>query len=63
MLTLKEASAYIGIASRRFPVACAVTPVAMPDGKRLYDMRDLDNWIDGLKDGGDGSDDEILARL
>jgi len=34
----------------------------MPDGAKLYDLRDLDAWLDALK-GGVSSEDEILRRL
>lgn len=29
----------------------------------LYDMRDLDSWIDGFKAGAGDSDDDILGKL
>ncbi|WP_225906204.1 hypothetical protein [Ensifer canadensis] len=63
MLSLKEAAEYCGLAVKRFPGACRVSPVAMPTGERLYDLRDLDSWLDALKDGGADSDDEILGKL
>ncbi|MDF8353211.1 hypothetical protein [Ensifer adhaerens] len=63
MLSLKEAAEYCGLTAKRFPAECRVLPVAMPSGIRLYDMRDLDGWLDALKDGGVDSDDEILGKL
>jgi hypothetical protein len=63
MLTLREASEYVGVKEKRFAAACGVTPVAMPDGGRLYDMRDLDIWLDTLKAGNSDSDEEILGKL
>lgn len=63
MLTLREAGEYVGIPAKRFPGACSVRPVAMPDGSRLYDMHDLDTWLDSLKSGAPDSDDEILGKL
>ncbi len=62
MLKPKEAADYCGLPVKRFPVACQVSPVKMPDGARLYDMQDLDRWIDALKDGAT-SDDDIIGRL
>lgn len=62
MLPVKEAAVYCGIAVKRFSQECRVPPVAMPGGSKLYDIRDLDTWLDGLKSGHD-ADDEILGRL
>jgi hypothetical protein len=63
MLSTKEAAEYCGLVAKRFTGDCGVTPVAMPSGIRLYDMRDLDQWIDGLKGGAGDSDDHILGKL
>lgn len=63
MLTPREAAEYCGIAAKRFPVECQVLPIEMPNGSKLYDMRDLDSWLDGLKGGDVSGDDEIVARL
>jgi hypothetical protein len=39
-------------------------PIKMPDGELLWDVQDLDKWIDSLKAGvGDDTADAILARL
>jgi hypothetical protein len=36
----------------------------MPDGELLWDVQDLDKWIDSLKVGvGEDAADAILARL
>jgi hypothetical protein len=36
----------------------------MADGDLLWDVHDLDGWIDGLKSGTDNDDaDKIVARL
>jgi hypothetical protein len=35
----------------------------MADGDLLWDVRDLDSWIDGLKSGCNGDADAIVARL
>ncbi|MDX3975802.1 hypothetical protein [Shinella sp.] len=63
MLSAKEAAEYCGLSAKGFELRCGVSPVQMPAGTRLYDMRDLDNWIDGLKAGGGDSDDDILRKL
>ncbi|WP_244474669.1 MULTISPECIES: hypothetical protein [unclassified Rhizobium] len=63
MLSAREASEYVGLPTKRFPGVCSVQPVAMPDGSNLYDMRDLDAWVDSLKSGAPGNDEDILGRL
>ncbi|TIQ46369.1 MAG: hypothetical protein E5X49_02065 [Mesorhizobium sp.] len=63
MLPLREAAEYVGVPSKRFAAVCPVTPVGMPDGSRLYDIRDLDRWLDSLKSGDALSDDEIVGKL
>ena len=63
MLSTKEAAEYCGLPAKGFEQRCGVPPVEMPAGVRLYDMRDLDNWIDGFKAGSRDSDDDILGKL
>jgi hypothetical protein len=61
MLKPAEAAEYCGRPRRHFEAECPVAPIAFPNGDRLYDMRDLDRWIDSLKAG--ASADDIVARL
>jgi hypothetical protein len=64
MLNPREAADYCGLSLKRFPAECTVTPIEMPTGAKLYDIHDLDAWIDALKGGrAPGADDEILGRL
>lgn len=35
----------------------------MPDGKKVYDMHDLDAFIDAVKGGEASGDDAIIAKL
>lgn len=63
MLSSREAAEYCGMPQKRFLLECTIVPVAMPGGARLYDMRDLDAWIDGLKIGAANDDDAIVSRL
>lgn len=63
MLTLREAADYCGIPVKRFPVACSARPVAMPHGKLLYDVKDLDVWLDGVKGNCANTDEEIIRKL
>jgi hypothetical protein len=63
MLSLKLAADYVGIPQKRFTLSCPVIPIAMPDDVRLYDVRDLDGWLDQLKSGNDAADDDLIAKL
>lgn len=61
MLKSGEAAEYCGRPAKRFQAECPVSPVAFPNGDRLYDIRDLDSWLDCLK--GNSEADDIIARL
>lgn len=63
MMSLKQAADYVGLPQRRFPAACPVSPVALPGDIKLYDVRDLDAWVDLVKAGSADSDDAILDKL
>lgn len=63
MLQAREAAEYCGIPTKRFVAECTVSPVAMPHGAKLYDMQDLDTWIDSLKSGQACSDDDLIRQL
>ena len=63
MLKRADAAAYCGVAAARFETLCPVAAVAYPDGSRLWDVRDLDAWVDSLKVGATDTDDAILQRL
>ena len=51
MYTLKEAANYAGLSVKMFPVHCSVQPIEIRPHKLLWDKRDLDIWIDRMKDG------------
>lgn len=63
MMSLKQAAEYVGVPQGRFPATCPVSPVALPGDIRLYDVRDLDDWLDLCKAGSVDSDDAILDKL
>jgi hypothetical protein len=63
MLSLKLAADYVGIPQRRFTTSCPVAPIMMPDDVRLYDVRDLDGWLDALKGGQKAVNDDIIGKL
>jgi hypothetical protein len=61
MLSAREAADYCGMPVKHFRADCPVNPVEMPRGLKLFDMRDLDHWLDDLKGG--ANDTDILERL
>jgi len=61
LLTRKEGAYYCRLTAAKFEGQCPVHPVQMPSGEKLWDVRDLDEWIDGLKARFNG--DDIIARL
>jgi hypothetical protein len=63
MLSAREAAEYCGLAAKAFSTECSIAPVQMPQGRKLYDMRDLDAWLDGLKSEEPNGDDAILRKL
>lgn len=54
LLTKSQAAAYCGLSASTFGSVCPVKPIAFGEGVRMhrYDVRDIDTWIDGLKQGG-----------
>lgn len=64
MVSEKEAAEYCGRPVGKFKAACPVPPVEFPDGAKLFDLRDLDAWLDGLKGASlSATADDILAKL
>jgi hypothetical protein len=63
LLTKVEAANYCRRPVRKFEAQCPVAPVQMADGDRLWDVQDLDRWIDGLKAGRGDDMDAIISRL
>lgn len=63
MISLKQAADYVGLPLKRFPRICSVRPVEMPESEKRYDIRDLDQWLDQLKEGDTEADQDILERL
>jgi hypothetical protein len=62
LMTKAEAAHYCRRTVKKFVAQCPVRPLQMADGDELYDVQDLDAWIEGLKDGGNYSDD-LVGRL
>ena len=63
MLSEKEAAEYVALPLAVFRSSCSVPPVEMPHKRRLFDMHDLDRWIDSMKTGTADTDEDILSRL
>ena len=59
-----EAAEYTGVPHKSFRVFCPVQPVRMTPKLLLWDKRDLDLWIDGLKtEAANYCHDDIVGRL
>lgn len=63
LLKRAEAAHYCGRSAKTFEAQCPVRPIAMANGDRLWDVVDLDRWIDGLKAGSEANGDDIIERL
>jgi hypothetical protein len=64
LLTKAEAAQYCRRSKKKFEAQCPAAPIEMPDGDQLWDVQDLDKWIDSLKsDNSDETADSIVARL
>lgn len=62
MLSKREAAEHCGRPIKRFEAECPSSPVRFPNGDLRYDVRDLDQWLDKLKNNSEDSD-EIIKRL
>lgn len=64
MFSASEAADYTGIPKKHFKATCPVQPIEMRPGTVLWDKRDLDVWIDGMKSGAElATHDAILDKL
>jgi hypothetical protein len=63
LLTKAEAAHYCRRSVKKFESQCPVPPIEMADGDRLWDVRDLDRWIDSLKNDPDDDANAIVSRL
>ena len=64
MLNKSEAAVYSGLPQKQFRTTCPVQPIEIHAGKALWDKRDLDRWIDAMKEGVEmASQDAILGKL
>lgn len=64
MLKQSEAADYTGLPAKFFQATCPVQTVEMRPGTVLWDKRDLDKWIDAMKEGAEmATQDTILGKL
>ncbi len=63
MLSPRDAAEYCGLSAKTFVTLSGLPPVKMPNGSSLYDMRDLDTWLDSVKMSCLDSEDAIVERL
>lgn len=64
MLKQSEAANYTGLPVKYFKATCPVPTVEMRPGTVLWDKRDLDKWIDAIKEGAEmATQDDILGKL
>jgi hypothetical protein len=63
ILTEREAADYCGLPAKKFSHFCRVSPVQLPGVNVRYDIRDLDEWLDGMKSGLPNGDDDIIGKL
>ncbi len=62
MLAKREAAEHCGRSLKQFEVECPAAPVRFPNGDLRYDVRDLDQWLDILKNQSEDSE-TIIKRL
>ncbi len=62
MLAKREAAEHCGRSLKRFELECPVVPVRFSNGDLRFDVKDLDKWLDNLKDQSEDST-EIIKRL
>ena len=63
LFTRNEAAAYCRRSPKKFEGQCPVAPIVMADGDKLWDVVDLDKWIDSLKTGHGFDGDDIISKL
>ena len=63
LLTKGEAAHYCRRPVKKFETQCPIPPIKMPDGDLLWDVCELDRWIDSLKNERVDDANAIVARL
>jgi hypothetical protein len=63
LLNKVEAAHYCRLPVKKFRAMCPIKPIQMADGIVLWDVQDLDAWIDAMKSGTESDDFLIAAKL
>ncbi len=64
LLSLSEAAIYAGLPVKYFKTLCPVQPLELRAGTESWDKRDLDRWIDDMKEGAEiATQESILSKL
>jgi hypothetical protein len=64
LLTKAEAANYCRRSPKRFLAECPVAAIKMANGDLLWDVREIDKWIDSLRtENGLDDTNDIIARL
>mgnify|MGYP001829036972 CR=1 FL=1 len=64
MFSATEAAEYTGIPKTHFKSTCPVQPIELRPGTVVYDKRDLDVWLDGIKTGAEATTQaEIVGKI
>jgi hypothetical protein len=64
VLTKAEAAEHCGRSVKRFEIECPARSIRFANGDIRWDVRDLDAWIDSLKDDRSvGDPQELVDRL
>lgn len=61
-LNENEAADYAGMSLTEFRRECEITPIARAQGRKVWDVVELDRWLDPKK-AAPANHDAILARL
>jgi len=64
MFSATQAADYTGIPKKHFKATCPVQPIELRPGTVVYDKRDLDVWIEGVKAGNEAiTQADIVGKL
>lgn len=63
LLSPDEAAIYLGMKKSEFSALCRIQAVELQRGKKVYDIRDLDGWVDKRKSSEIEDDAELVSRL
>lgn len=62
-LTDQEAATYAGMSIAEFRRDCPVRPQCRAQGRKVWDVSELDKWLDGYSSKGNSLIEEAISRL